>query len=277
MRTRRCDRSVQRPQLSNYDGSTFAGDGFIFTNGVYTSLSGPLGSSFVPFGISDGGTIVGNWTNLDGGSRAFIREDGTYSEFVLPGASSTYLRGISSNGRYLTGQSDISPYGSFVFDRLTSEKWIFDTASAIVQSVNNLGMAVGSVRFPDQGPFVHDFMSGVTTFYEPPVDNYRGINNLGRVVGWTNNRVAIVGVPGSMQEFPSIGAEGTFARSINDDNWIVGRYEIDADQFQSAAFLARPVPEPDLQTLWLGGLLAISFAVRVRRRLDGGLIPALPN
>jgi probable HAF family extracellular repeat protein len=81
-----------------YDGSTF--HGFLYSNGNYTTLDGPLGvqGTFAE-GINDLGQIVGYYADGNGLDHGFLYSGGTYSTIDDPnGAKGTIAYGINDHG-----------------------------------------------------------------------------------------------------------------------------------------------------------------------------------
>lgn len=233
--------------------------GFVYNSqtGVFTDLTGPTGAlGSWTTDISDSGIVVGAYyTNT--GSTSFIYEDGHYTDFHLPGAGSTFLRGISADARYLTGDYDGG--NGFIFDRDTST--FVTIAPGIVQGINVHGVAAGSfIR-----PFLYDFVSRVQTYYTPDTDRYRDVNDHGIVTGGGlrdgyERPVAIVGAAGSAG-MTVLSVEGSYEMvgyGINNDATVVGYYRPLADANTIGAFIATVVPEPGTWALLLCGLASLA-------------------
>ena len=244
--------------------------GFVYNShtGVYTDLTGPGGAlSSVATGISDSGAVVGAYyaSQTDPyASTAYIYEGGRYTDFNVPGAGSTTLRGISADGRYLTGAFDAN---GFVFDRLTGT--VFDLGYlAIVHGINSNGVAAGSIFGTGRTPFLYDIASQVRTDYLPLTDRYRDVNDAGVVTGWGvrdgfASNVTIVGSPGGTSALKVGGSFGSIGYGINNDATVVGLYFRRDDA--NGAFIATTVPEPGTWALMLCGLLGLTAAATRRR------------
>lgn len=256
-------------------GISVVGDvstGFVYDRhtGNFTSINGPTGAvSTYAIGISDGGVVVGSY--FEGSTNiGFIYESGAYTNFSVAGAASTDLRGISGDGRYVSGfyTSDAGSFFGFVYDRSTANL-IELGRPMIVQGINSHGTVAGSLRSvggSGSTPFLYDIGSNVRTDYGPAFDNYRDINDSGVVAGWglrDGIGVGLVGLAGAMSPLIPFDALDSFAQGIDNAGVVVGGYSTDPDLLTSSAFIATPVPEPGSFALLLGGLLGL--AVRRRR------------
>lgn len=229
---------------------------------VFTDLTGPAGAiSSTATGISDSGVIVGFYDrdpDLETYTyTGFIYENGHYTDFNLPGAYSTMLRGVSADGRYLTGTDDRGD--GFVFDRDTST--FVSIADSIVQGINGHGVVAGN-GFSPAAPFLYDLGSEVRNDYTPDTDRYRDINDNGIVAGYGrrdgfDRPVALVGAAGNASALSVEGSLGTTGFGINNEATVVGYYA-DADDTTTGAFIATVVPEPGTWALLLCGLAGLA-------------------
>ncbi len=263
--------------VTNADSTALTGFVYNSHTRVFTDVTGPAGAvSSYSTGVSDTGTVVGGYASaLSDQQRGFIYEAGNYTEFNVPGATDTTLRGISADARYLTGVYDWT-YG-FIFDRATGNL-ITIGSSMILQGINSHGVVAGSIRGAERMPFLYDLASQVRTDYDPTTDRYRDVNDSGIVTGWgVRDRggfgvgVGIVGSPGSMSELEVAGSFETTGLGINNAGTVVGGYETyDSvrDVFQTHAFIATSVPEPGAWALMLCGLFGLAAAAAGRRERD---------
>jgi hypothetical protein len=256
--------------------------GFIYSGGVFSSLAHPNATiSTALTGLAADGTLVGGY--YDGAidsptAHGFIYSGGSFSEFAVPGASWTFVRHISTNGRYITGDWRDSPDSNngFAFDRLSSTLTLFPAESGlatVVQGVNDLGQVTGSFTRPDpsggpliSGGFIFDLASGTRTEYLDvdglPRPRFRDINNLGEIVGF----VGLNAFAGTLGDWSVAAAPENFqiaAYGNNNAGAVVGYY-IDLDTGLYRGWISSAVPEPAPAALLALGLVALSL--RARRR-----------
>jgi hypothetical protein len=145
------------------------GDGFLYSNGAYTTLQGS------PIGINNSGQIIG----ADNNGLGYLYNDGVYTTIQVPGFGNADLFAINNSGqiigRYFTG----SPiYAGFLYDN-----GVYTLLDYIHAAINDSGEIVGTT-YNDQG-FLYD--NGVYTTIDVPGSSYTeltGINNLGQIVGY---------------------------------------------------------------------------------------------
>ncbi|MBI3369002.1 MAG: PEP-CTERM sorting domain-containing protein [Burkholderiales bacterium] len=261
------------------------GFGYLISGGVTTTLTGPSGAlGASALGISDGGVVVGSFYTThvpdpgggpdgQGPQTGYIFAGGSYTALAYPGATDTLLRGISPDGRYVTGYA-LVPGGTsaFVYDRMTSSfTTVVDSSLlAIAQGVTTAGLVVGS--HITTGPvmryaFTYDTGTALLTDFQiaGALDTrYRGISEAGVIDGWFRDAAGVHGFIGSAALYDAFdvpGALNTYLEGINDAGWLAGIYDDAAGV--SHAFLARAVPEPAILLLLLA---AIAGLAATRRR-----------
>jgi uncharacterized membrane protein len=241
---------------------------YIVNAGVTTTLSGPEGAiSTSALGISDSGEVVGSYyKTADGLNIGYIYSAGVYTSFSLPGATTTELRGISPNGRYITGVAVLENGSSmsFVYDRVSlSLIPILHTVSrTTAQGVNNEGVVVGDYRTDVLLPrhsFVFDSKTGTLTDFASPSQSlsFRGINDSGEIDGFFADASGTHGFVGFVDSpFDIAGASLTGLEGNNDAGWLVGFYADDTG-LEHAFLATKTVDEPATLSLIcfaMGGL-----------------------
>lgn len=254
------------------------GHGYLLTiDGAVTLIPGPAAAlGAMATGLGAGGLVVGSYhssTTLDGEGQVipgpqtgFLLDGGVYSDLALPGATDTHLRGVSPDGRYVTGYGAMATGGSDSFVTIATSP-----ALTIAQGVTNAGTVVGNLIVPgapiQRYGFSYRLPTGaLETFqFAGVIDTrFRGINGSGTLSGFYRDGAGshgFVGLPEAFQTIEVVGALNTFVEGINDAGWLAGTYEDGAGVFH--AFLAMPVPEPGMGLLLAGGL---GFLAARRRR-----------
>lgn len=262
------------------DSSTWKEWGFVHQSGVTMVLQGPTGATMTfASGISDNGVIVGQYADGsltgqgDQRRRGFIYANGSYTSFDAPGASTTYVLGVSSDGRYISGNFSIegSVLGQgFVYDRHSSHWTVIGPATesslTVAKGFNDHGIVAGSeLVYPEQGgrerlAFTYDLATGqrsLVSFAGTTGAMLRDIDNNGLMAGAlffdprANTARAFVGTAAAPELLDLPGAIMSWAYSINGAGQVVGTY-IDAD-YVYHGFIATSVPEPATWAFMLGG------------------------
>lgn len=264
--------------------------GFIYDGTTFTSLTGPAGAiSSVALGISDGGLVVGSFAIQDGvdpggapilgPSLGFLYSGGIYTLFSVAGATDTYLRGVSPDGRYISGYyatATVAGVG-FVYDQISGTLAIVSQPTSLLtipQGINGSGTVVGSDILPGSPTvrpgFFYDIGTGTRTDVQiagATRTALRTIDDAGIVGGWFIDAGGSAhGFVGSVTAFEQIdfaGATATFVEGSNNAGILVGTYVDGRDT--SHAFIATPVPEPASASLLAAALAALAWT-RARRR-----------
>lgn len=167
--------------------------------GVVTTFDPPGAATDTAFGINDHGQIAGQWSPDTTGNiqHAFIRNaDGTFFSFDAPNSDVTGAFGINDAGQMtVNALKEPGPYRSFLrnADGTYSGIAVPGAASWLLQGLNNNGIAVGAAL----------------------------TNSLPAFEALMNGAIVAFDVPGSTPATTS-------AYGINDDNAIVGTYNLGA-------------------------------------------------
>ena len=263
---------------------------FVWQNGSFSYLTGPataLGSAAMD--ISDAGVVVGTYFDTlvtdpttgevtAGPNKAYIYNGAQYTTFtVATDATATQLRGISPNGRYVSGYYETASVAGigFVHDTISGNTVTLTSASSlltIAQGVNNLGQVVGSdisLTGPNnallRNAFTYDFNTGTRTDYSfsgYTRTAFRDINASGQLAGWlqrtdpTLGKTVTEGFLGSTADFDVFTVPGSteaFVQALNDQGSFAGYYTLNGVQY---AFVSSPVPEAPAAWLLAAGLAA---------------------
>lgn len=245
--------------------------GFVLNNGSYTDI-GPAGALYSgTTGITNSGLIVGYYGDGDPTAptnHAFLYDNGSYTEFKLPGATNTFLRGVSSDGRYLTGSWDDGTSSStFAFDRHTNRR--IDINGSVVQGVSVQGLVVGSLFNVTSRAFTFNLNTQATTeVIATDAGNrprFRGINDGGLITGFdSGSGKAFVGGPGNWTVFDApAGMASIIGYGLNNQGDLVG-FTFDSAGLRHG-FYAVPVPEPAQWLLVALGIAALPLLKRLSR------------
>ena len=255
---------------------------FVVSNGVATDLAGPAGAvRTVPFGISNGGLVVGSWYGADAVERTFLFDGEQYTNFELPlvDVALTQIRGVSLDGRWLTGLyvDGSGVQNGFVFDLQTAALQLptVPNAFTFMQGANSAGLAVGNVS--PGGGLVFDTATGeqqvvanLAGFIGGP--RFRGINDAGLISGFVSQQAIVGTLAGGFTALPMGGVAASFAEGLNNVGQVVGFFN-DANGI-SHGFIASSVPEPASAAFLLAGLglLGAVHRRRLARESDQPLI-----
>jgi hypothetical protein len=217
--------------------------GFVYSNGLYSTLSAPGATGTLPAGINDFGQIVGEY--LTGPPSAgcanfascsgFLFSNGVYSTIKAPGATYTGPIGINDIGTivgfYYTVPSIPASYNGFVFSNGTYTTMTAPGGQTIPYGINNAGQIVGQ---SGNGGFLYSG-GNFTSIGVPGAVGTQpyGINDLGQIVGqYENNGIfSFLYSGGTYTTLYVPGSILTIANGINDLGEIVGYYTTSAGAF----------------------------------------------
>jgi len=259
------------------------GHAFIYAHGAMQLLSGPSGAiGSTASGISDGGAVVGSFTTgsspdpeggvIFEGSQGFIYAGGQYQIVNIAGASDTVLRGISPDGRYVTGRAQFDNVGRvFALDLVGGGLTLLGLTDrygyTVAQGINASGVVVGYVReFTGPGTsFSYDLATGQRTDANIAGvrTSFRDISSDGTIAGSYRDTLGTHGFMGSTtsyQTFDFGSSNLTVLNGINDARWLVGMAD-DANG-QGFGVLLAPVPEPATWALMATGVALLTLRRR---------------
>jgi probable HAF family extracellular repeat protein len=262
-------------------------EGFIYSNGAYTTLMVPGAFNTYLTGINNAGQVVGYYeSSTTGNTYSFIYSGGTYT--VLSFGIPPYV-GINNLGQVIGGEdNDIAIYSDGVYTPLnipippqssTLPMGINDALQIVglsattigdasflysdgtyttlnvpqaldsrAEDINDLGQIVGEV---EGGPNYHGYLYSNATYSF--LDFYaNGINDEGTIVGTTLGGTGVIYSGGVDTMFDIIPSTYTDPHGINDTGQIVGDYW---------------VPEPPTWAMLLVGFAGLGF-VGYRRAIE---------
>ena len=80
-----------------HDSTADIDRGFVYNNGVYTVINGPSGAEDVYVtGVNNNGVVAGYYTDSAGNNEGFVYQNGQYATVDEPGATDTYVSGITA-------------------------------------------------------------------------------------------------------------------------------------------------------------------------------------
>lgn len=276
--------------VGNFNSNTVpGGQPFVYSDGNFTAIAGPSTAlATAALGISNNGVIVGSFyettvidpstgNTVPGPTKGFILDGGVFTIVNQGTGAFTQMRGVSPDGRWVSGYSSSGPgvNRGFVLDRSTGTFTDVTAAGStftLPQGINAQGVVVGSDIITGAGGarpgFTYDLVTNVRTSVQFPGfarTAVRDISNAGVMTGWLqqgSTTVGFVGTPGSFSTLAVDGSSTTYPQSMNESGWLVGSYSL-ADG-TSLGFLAVPVPEPATILLWACGGLMLLLARRLR-------------
>ena len=239
---------------ANSGPGSFATDGFIDNNGMFTSLH-PTGAAYTYVnGINDSGVVFGYSGSTTGVITSFTYDNGVYSTIAVPGAATTYATGINNSGivigTYQLSASQFEISGNFIYDHGTYTTVASPGVNRIgtlfgFGAINNNGEIIGNTLMAGtRVGFIYD--KGAYTILAAPnatLTNASGINDRGGVIGRfsdANGDHAFVYDNGSFTQLDVPGALSTEGDAINDRGQVTGTYR---DATGNFAFIATPTDD----------------------------------
>jgi probable HAF family extracellular repeat protein len=234
---------IARPSLMLCLAASLAGvalgsqyHGFLYNNGIFTTINDPSGSNTNAYGINDAGQIVGSYLDIGGVSHGFVDVSGVFTTLDDPSGTNTVAYGINNAGQIVGGYQDaggilhgfLDSGGIFV----TIDDPLSGGDGTYAYGINDAGQIVGSFR--DASRQSEGFLDtgGTFTTVIDPLQFYEtvlfGINNGGQSTGVYQDASGIVhGFRYSEGIFAPIeypAGVDTFAYGINSAGEIVGSW-----------------------------------------------------
>jgi hypothetical protein len=282
-------KTVGSSSFDNVNGGT--NEAFIFDGTTYQRLVRPAESEgMLAFGISNNNTVVGSYyvpttgTDPETGEviptanyHGFVSTNGQTEVLDVPYATDTFLRGISPNGRFITGYSSGSYLSNiFIFDTqentfnyLTSPNLRFNFAF----DVDNYGRVIFSGytqgRPGPSTPISSGIYDSLTKTYSIlSVDSYaqtraRSLGDNGVIAGWlfepdTGLTTGFIQSNSAVEIFKNPGFD-TYIFGINNTGKFVGTlYSASADTSYGYIGSSAPVPLPASLVLLVTGLFLMT-------------------
>lgn len=221
-------------------------NGFLYSDGAYSTIDYSAYSSTSLYGINDEGQIVGTVSGA-GHSYGLLYSNGSYTSFTYSVTSSASADGINNQGQ-VVGSYGLTPYvagttglSGFQVELQNVTSLVSGLGSA--NGIDNEGQIVGNVFTIDIGVspepssgFIYD--NGVFTSFNYPGTMFtypEAINDSGQIVGYyltpasfgavhTANGFLHSKSTGTWTTIDVPGAADTYVYGINDAGEIVGAY-----------------------------------------------------
>jgi uncharacterized membrane protein len=173
-----------------YDGNngSAASQAFALSNGKFSNLNIPNAMGSIANGISDSGSIVGQYYTATSDWQGFLYIGGATTTLNFPGAQLTVARGVNNYGQIVGVYADVfgNTY-SFVYSGDSFQQLV---VPGCVQSgasgINNNGDIVGFCNNSKGAGLGYLYKSGVFSFLAVPGSSGTGptgINDAGEIVG----------------------------------------------------------------------------------------------
>ena len=237
--------------------------GFIYSTGVYVSLSIPNSPNTAAMGINDSGTIVGAYGDLVGGHfpYGYLYSGGQFTTLDFPGSLWNEAWKINDLGEIVGSYEDTNGIvHGFTYTNGTYSTIDFPGAqSTYAYGVNDAGDIVGLYGTGRNGFLYHDGVFQTVNFPGNSASFATAINDAGDIVGLYSDSQGTFGYlfkGGSFYTIQAFGGLDTEAYGLNGLDAIVG-------SASGQGFLAVPTPEPS--TLLLFGT-GVAGMLRLRRK-----------
>jgi hypothetical protein len=248
------------------DPTTGFAASYLYSGGVYTQINVPgaiPGTTSALISLS--GQLFGSFSDASGQTHGFIQTTTGFQQIDIPGAQSTFVAGLNSQGQAVGGgDTGYNVYQNGNFTPLPPSPPQF-TASGINDSGDIVGSAI-PLLFPTstifQGELLHN--GQYMPLNDPNASTDPGAGPLGgTLANGINNSGTIVGsyIDDQIISHGFVYQDGVYTtvdyptlvpflslNAVNDSGEIVGSY-FDSSSLDTFSFLATPAPEPESLTL----------------------------
>ncbi|MGO9211424.1 MAG: hypothetical protein ACLPXM_13295 [Terriglobales bacterium] len=151
--------------VGRYYGNNPVFQGFLFSNGSYSTIDVPGATNTSLFGINNLGDIVGDYIDTSGVTHGFLMSNGSVTTLDFPGATNTNAQGINDTGKIVGSTVVANVRHGYLFRDGTFTQIDFPGASPAgsgaplsgtdVHGINASGVIVGS--YTDTAGVIHGF------------------------------------------------------------------------------------------------------------------------
>jgi uncharacterized membrane protein len=189
-----------RDQIVGSYGASGVQYGFVSHNGIYVTLSDPLGGGTLANGINDLGQIVGSYVSPAGATNpnqfGFLYSGGHYTTIAVAGAiGGTFAYSINNLGQIVGSYFDKTGFHGFIYSQgiFTTLNDPLATDGTVAYGINDLGQVAGFYRDGSTATgFIYN--DGIFSNVSNPssLNTYAyGINDLGEIVGQADPTSAV--------------------------------------------------------------------------------------
>jgi probable HAF family extracellular repeat protein len=164
--------------------------GFIVVNGVAGPLNVPNATGTIPLAISDSGTVVGQYYDIDASDaswQGFIDHDGQFLTLDFPGASETAASGVNDKGEVVGDYIESDTAYSFIYENRNFRQLVVPGClQSGATGINNNGDVVGFCQ-TSKTQYGYLYKNGTFTFLAGPTGSQdttpHGVNDADEIVG----------------------------------------------------------------------------------------------
>ena len=218
--------------------------GFVYSNGVYTTLDDPLGSSTIARGVNNLGQVVGTYVDsMNGKTKGFFYENGIYTTIDYAGISGTTIAlGVNDSSEvFVQVDNGYFKFKNGIFTQLNVDIFALPVngISVKLNSLNNNGVYAGGLAGGSTRGLLYDGISIYRIGFNDYGQAY-GLNDIGSAVGIEQGQLSAGRFPGPIIQRPYIYSDEhggnfddfidfsqtnkTLANDINNAGQVVGSY-----------------------------------------------------